>query len=155
MRLICFHAPLKLIIRRRKQSKNASKDFTVTRGKDFTVTRVYSKLSKLLITKLTFSFQRLTVYTVKEVKAWSTNKATAREIPIKIQKESGFTFAYVTCCINEAIWSGKLQDFLKLSNLVPVTRRKLWLTKRTIDQLVSWFFTQRYLRKKMFGKLYI
>ena len=40
-----------------------------------------------------FSFQPVSVYTVKEVKeGLPSNKATAGEIPIKILKENGFTF---------------------------------------------------------------
>ena len=52
------------------------------------------------------------------------NKANAGEIPIKILKESGFTFEYLTSCINEAIPSGKFSDSLKLSNIVPVHKKK-------------------------------
>ena len=53
-----------------------------------------------------------------------SNKATAGEIPIKILKESGFTFEYLTSCVNEAILSGKFPDSLKLSNIVPVHKKK-------------------------------
>ena len=43
------------------------------------------------------------MYTVKEViEGLPLNKANAREIPIKILKESGFTFEYLTCCVNDA-----------------------------------------------------
>ena len=53
-----------------------------------------------------------------------SNKATAGEIPIKILKESGFTFEYWTSCVNEAILSSKFPDSLKLSNIVPVYNKK-------------------------------
>ena len=53
-----------------------------------------------------------------------SNKATAGEIPIKILKESGFTFEYLTSCVNEAILSSKFPDSLKLSNIVPVYKKK-------------------------------
>ena len=48
-----------------------------------------------------------------------SNKGTAGEIPIKILKESGFTFEYLTSYVNEVILFGKFPDFLKLSNIVP------------------------------------
>ena len=53
-----------------------------------------------------------------------SNKATAGEIPIKILKESGFTFEYLTSCVDEAISSYKFSDYLKLSNMVPVHKKK-------------------------------
>ena len=53
-----------------------------------------------------------------------SNKATTREIPIKIFKESGFTFEYLASCINEAISSGKFPDSYKLSNIVAVHKKK-------------------------------
>ena len=53
-----------------------------------------------------------------------SNKATAEEIPVKISKESGFTFEYLTSCVNEAISSGKIPDCLKLSNIMPVHKLK-------------------------------
>ena len=43
-----------------------------------------------------------------------SKKATAAEIPIKILKESGSTFEYLTSCVNEAIFSGKFSDSLKV-----------------------------------------
>ena len=53
-----------------------------------------------------------------------SNKATAGEIPIKILKESGFTFEYLTSCVDEAISAYKFSDYLKLSNMVPVHKKK-------------------------------
>ena len=68
------------------------------------------KIKHLVNNQVKFSFQLVSVHTVKE----PPNKATAGEIPIKISKESGFTFEYLTSCINEAISSDKFPDFLKL-----------------------------------------
>ena len=60
-----------------------------------------------------FSLQQVSVYTVKEVIEGSpSNKATAGEIPIKILKEKGFTFEYLTSCVNEGILSGKFPNLL-------------------------------------------
>ena len=53
-----------------------------------------------------FSFQPLSVHTAKEfIEGWSSNKATAWGIPIKILKESRFTFEYFTYYTNETILS--------------------------------------------------
>ena len=83
------------------------------------------KIKHLVGNQAKFSFQLVNVYTVKEViEELPSNKATAGEIPIKILKESGFTFEYLTSCVNEAILSGKSPDFLKLSNIVPVHKKK-------------------------------
>ena len=81
---------------------------------------------KLVVNNQTkFSFQPVSVLTVKEViETLVSNKATAGEIPIKSFKESGFTVEYFTSCVNESISSGKFPDSLKLSNIVPVHKKK-------------------------------
>ena len=53
-----------------------------------------------------------------------SNKATPGKISFKILKENGFTFEYLTCCVNDAILSGKFPNFLKLSNVVPVHKEE-------------------------------
>ena len=83
------------------------------------------KIKRLVNNQAKFSFQTVSVHTVKEaIEGLPSNKGTAREIPIKILKESGFTFEYLTSCVNEAILSGKFPDSLKLSNIVPVHKKK-------------------------------
>ena len=83
------------------------------------------KIKQLVNNQAKFSFQAASVHAVKEViEGLPSNKATAGEIPIKILKESGFTFEYLTSCVNEAILSGKFPDSLKLSNIVPVYKKK-------------------------------
>ena len=72
-----------------------------------------------------FYFQPVSVHTVKEViEGLPSNKTSAGEIPIKILKESGFTFEYLTSYVNEAISFGKFLDSLKLSNIVPAHKKK-------------------------------
>ena len=39
-------------------------------------------------------------------------------------KENGFTFEYLTFCVNEVILSGKFPDSFKLSNIVAVHKKK-------------------------------
>ena len=46
------------------------------------------------------------------------------EIPVKILKESEFTFEYLISCVNEVISSGKFSDSFKLSNIVSVHKEK-------------------------------
>ena len=83
------------------------------------------KIEQLAHNEAKFRFQRVNIHTVKEVIEGSPlNKATAAEIPINILKESRFTFEYLTFWVNEAISSGKFPDFLKLSNIVPVHKKK-------------------------------
>ena len=53
----------------------------------------------------------------------SSNKATVGEIPLKILKECDFSLQFFTNCINEAI-KNKFPDSLKLSNIVPVHKKK-------------------------------
>ena len=83
------------------------------------------KIKQLVNNQAKFSFQPVSVYAVKEViEGLPSNKATVGEIPIKILKESGFNFEYLTSCVNEAILFGKFPDSLKLSNIVPVHKKK-------------------------------
>ena len=74
------------------------------------------------------------------------NKVTAGEIPIKILRESGFTFEYLTSCVNEAISYGKFPDSLKLSNIVPVHKKKD-LADKCNYRPISCFFSQKYSKK--------
>ena len=61
----------------------------------------------------------------KVIEGLPSKKALAGETPIKILKESGFTFEYLTFCVNEVISSGKIPDSQKLSNTVPVHRKNI------------------------------
>ena len=50
---------------------------------------------------------KITQLAKEAVEGLPSNNATAGVIPIKILKESGITFEYLTCCINEAIYTSK------------------------------------------------
>ena len=106
------------------------------------------KIRQLVNNQAKFSFQLVSVHTVKEViEGLPSNKATAGEISMKILKESGFTFEYLTSCVNEAILSGKFPDSLKLSNIVPVHKKKD-PTDKCNYRLVSILpLSQRYSKK--------
>ena len=93
------------------------------------------KIKLLVNNQAKFSFQPVSVYIVKEVIAGlPSNKTTTGEIPIKILKQNGFTFEYLTSCVNEAFLSCKFSDSLKLSNMYLSTRRKIRLINVTTGQ---------------------
>ena len=50
---------------------------------------------------------KITQLAKEAVEGLPSNNATAGVIPIKILKESGITFEYLTCYINEAIYTSK------------------------------------------------
>ena len=110
------------------------------------------KIKQLVNNQGKFSCQPVSFYTVKEViEGLPSNKVTAGEIPIKILKERGFTFEYLTSCVNEDILCGKFPDSLKLSNIVRVHKKKdltdkcnyrpvsiLPLLSKVFEELYSW-----------------
>ena len=72
-----------------------------------------------------FSFKPVSQEFVKDiVNNLSSNKAAGGEIPVKILKECDFSFHFLTNCINEAIKNKNFPDSLKLSNIVPVHKKK-------------------------------
>ena len=75
------------------------------------------KLNNLLPAKQSFPFNWL-------VLGLPSNKANPGEILIKIFKESGFTFEYLTSCFNEGVPPGKFPDSFTESNVVPVHKKK-------------------------------
>ena len=81
-------------------------------------------------------------------------KATSEEIPIKILKECGFAFEYLTCCVNEASLSWKFPDSLKLSSTVPVHKKKD-LTDKYNYRSVSILPLLSKVFEEMFDQLYI
>ena len=85
---------------------------------------VFITLLRILNYKIAskFSFKPVSEEFVKYiVNDLSSNKAASEEIPLKILKECDFSF---TNCINETIKSNKFLDSLKLSNIVPVHKKK-------------------------------
>ena len=114
------------------------------------------KIKQLVNNQAKFSFQPVSVHTVKEViERLPSNKATAGEIPIKILKESEFTFEYLTSCVNEAISSGKFPDSLKLSNIVPVHKKKDPTDKCNYRPVSILPLLSKVFEKIMYDQLYI
>ena len=114
------------------------------------------KIRQLVNNQAKFSFQPVSVHTVKEViESLPSNKATAGEISMKILKESGFTFEYLTSCVNEAILSGKFPDSLKLSNIVPVHKKKDPTDKCNYRPVSILPLLSKVFEKIMYDQLYI
>ena len=107
------------------QTDNENTDALQNILKRFHNQRSLIKIKELVNNQAQFSFQPVSIHTGKEViGGLPSNKATAREIPIKIFKESGFTFKYLTSWVNQAVSSDKFPDSLKLSIIVPVHKKK-------------------------------
>ena len=71
-----------------------------------------------------FSFQSVFEDTVKNVvKNLPSDKATTREIPVDILKNSEFGFSELTKCINKAFNKNNFPDTLQLSDIVPVFKK--------------------------------
>ena len=114
------------------------------------------KIKQLVNNQAKFSFQPVSVHTLKEViVVLPSNKATAGEIPIKILKESGSTFEYLTSCVNEAISSDKFPDSLKLSNTVPVHKKKDPTDKCNYRPVSILLLLSKVFEKTMYDQLYI
>ena len=114
------------------------------------------KIKQLVNNQAKFSFQPVSVYTVKEViEGLPSNKATAGEIPIKILKESGFTFEYLASCINEAILSGKFSDSFKLPNIAHVHKKKDPTGKCNYRPVSILSLLSKVFEKVMYDQLYI
>ena len=114
------------------------------------------KIKQLVNNHVKFSFQPVSVHTVNEViERLPSNKATAREIPIKILKESEFTFEYLISCVNEAISSGKFPDSLKLSNMVSVHKKKDPTDKCNYRPVSILPLLSKVFEKIMYDQLYI
>ena len=93
---------------------------------------------------------------MKEViEGLTSNKAAAGEIPIKILKESGFTFEYLTSSVNESISSGKFPDSLKPSNIVPVHKKKDPTDKCNYRPVSILPLLSKLFEKIMYDRLYI
>ena len=71
-----------------------------------------------------FSFKPDSEEFVKGINDLSSNKAAGGEVPLKILKVSDFSFHFLKNCIYKAIKNKKFPDSLRLSNIVPVHKKK-------------------------------
>ena len=102
-----------------------------------------------------FSFKPVSEEFVKNiVNNLSSNKAVGGEISMKILKECDFSFHFLTNCITEAIKNKKFPGSLKLSNIVPVHKKKD-ATDKTNYRLVSILpLLSKVFEKVMYIQLY-
>ena len=76
--------------------------------------------------KSKLSFQSVSEDTVKNVvKNLPSDKTAAGEIPVDILENSEFCFSELRKCINKALNQNKFPYTLKLSDVVPVCKKKL------------------------------
>ena len=114
------------------------------------------KIKQRVNNQAKFFFEPVSVHVVNDIiEGLPSNKATAGEIPIKTLKESGFTFEYLTSCVNEAILSGKFPDSLKLSNIVPVHKKKDPTDKCNYRPVSILPLLSKVFEKIMYDQLYI
>ena len=67
-----------------------------------------------------FHFHAVSVADVKKmIMELKTYKAVSVEIPVKIIKDSDFSFYALSSCINESIENGRFQDSLKETKCIP------------------------------------
>ena len=114
------------------------------------------KIKQLVNNQAKFFFEPVSVHVVNDIiEGLPSNKATAGEIPIKTLKESGFTFEYLTSCVNEAISSGTFPDFLKLPNIVPVHKKKDPIDKCNYRPVSTLPLLSKVFQKIIYDQLYI
>ena len=70
----------------------------------------------------------------KVVSNLPSDNVAAGEIPIKIVKESKFCFPELTNCINQSLANNKFAGTLKLSDITPVFKKWILVTKQIIDR---------------------
>ena len=72
-----------------------------------------------------FSFTPVTAETVKNIiNGLPQSKSVIGDIPLIFLKSSEFTLSYLAECIDKVLGNGRFQDSLKLSDIVPVYKKK-------------------------------
>ena len=102
-----------------------------------------------------FSFKPVSEKFVKDIVNYlSLNKAAGGKIPPKILKECDFSFHFLTNCINEAIKNKKFPDSTKLSNIVPVHKKKDRTDKTNCRRVSILPLLSKVFEKVMYIQLY-
>ena len=110
------------------------------------------KIKQLVNNQAKFFFEPVSVHVVNDI---IEGLPSNREIPTKTLKESGFTFEYLTSCVNEAISSGTFPDFLKLPNIVPVHKKKDPIDKCNYRPVSTLPLLSKVFQKIIYDQLYI
>ena len=75
------------------------------------------------------------------------NEAAGGDIPLNLIKETTFIFPYVARCVSEDSEKSEVPEPLKLSNIVPVQKKRILLTKQITCLLVYYHQHQKYLKR--------
>ena len=92
-------------------------------------------------------FTPVTVDTVKNINGIPQNKPVSSDIPLNVLISSAFTFSYLTECINEVLRNSKYPESLKLSDIVPVYKKRILQINLIFDQSAFCLLFQRFLKK--------
>ena len=92
-------------------------------------------------------FTPVTVDTVKNKNGIPQNKPVSSDIPLNVLISSAFTFSYLTECINEVLRNSKYPESLKLSDIVPVYKKRILQINLIFDQSAFCLLFQRFLKK--------
>ena len=92
-------------------------------------------------------FTPVTVDTVKNINGIPQNKPVSSDIPLNVLISSAFTFSYLTECINEVLRNSKYPESLKLSDIVPVYKKRILQINLIFNQSAFCLLFQRFLKK--------
>ena len=92
-------------------------------------------------------FTPVTVDTVKNINGIPQNKPVSSDIPLNVLISSAFTFSYLTECINEVLRNSKYPESLKLSDIVPVYKKRILQINLIFDQSAFCLLFQRFFKK--------
>ena len=93
------------------------------------------------------SFTPVTVDTVKNINGIPKSKPVSSDIPLNVLRSSAFTFSYLTEYINEVLRNSKYPESLKLSDIVPVYKKRILQINLIFDQSAFCLLFQRFLKK--------
>ena len=120
----------------------------------------YSKHPSILIIKQKvkinrkFSFQSVSEDTVKNVvESLPSDKASGREIPVDMLKNSEFCFSELTKCVGKAFNENKFPDTLKLTDIVPAFRKPNPTDKKFFRTVSILPLLSKVLEKVMYDQL--
>ena len=100
------------------------------------------------------SFIPVAVETVKSIIYGLTqNKSVSGDIPLNVLRCSEFTCSYLTECINEVLQNSKYPESLKLSDIVPVYKKKYPTDKSNFRPISILALLSKLFEKVIFDQL--
>ena len=98
-------------------------------------------------------FTPVTADTVKNINGIPQNKPVSSDIPLNVLISSAFTFSYLTECINEVLRNSKYPESLKLSDIVPVYKKKDFTDKSNFRPISILPLISKVFEKVIFDQL--